>query len=411
MKDTLHYIRTLCRFVLLGLLVGLVCGAVGTAFYHAIALATRLRTGHPWLLYLLPVAGLLTAYLYALLKMEKDPGTDAVLRTTKDAQTVPARLAALIFSGTFLTHLCGGSAGREGAALQIGGGLGTAISRLLKLSEGETKLVTMCGMSAVFSAVFGTPLTAAVFSIEVASVGMISSTAMLPCAISSLTAAYIARLLGAAGEAYALEGVPALNLQSLLPALLLGLICALVSILFCEVMHASRRLFGRWFPNRYVRVAVGAVLVVGASLLLGTGRYNGAGADVIAQAIEEGRALPYDGIVKLLLTAITLGCGMKGILRLLRGGPVHGGPVLRGGELPHRQYPIKHGALRGRGPAPVRPGRLRQLRLQRPPQPLFRPKLRVRQGERVVRYIFLFFCRFFSLVKRKSGGKRETQEE
>ncbi len=312
MKDTLHYIRTLCRFVLLGLLVGLVCGAVGTVFYHAIALATRLRTGHPWLLYLLPVAGLLTAYLYALLKMEKDPGTDAVLRTTKDAQTVPARLAALIFSGTFLTHLCGGSAGREGAALQIGGGLGTAISRLLKLSEGETKLVTMCGMSAVFSSVFGTPLTAAVFSIEVASVGMISSTAMLPCAISSLTAAYIARLLGAAGEAYALEGVPALNLQSLLPALLLGLICALVSILFCEVMHASRRLFGRWFPNRYVRVAVGAVLVVGVSLFLGTGRYNGAGADVIAQAIEEGRALPYDGIVKLLLTAITLGCGMKG---------------------------------------------------------------------------------------------------
>ena len=225
------------------------CGGVGTAFYHAIVLATRLRVAHPWLLYLLPVAGLLTALLYGLLKMEKDPGTDAVLRATTENETVPARLSALIFSGTFLTHLCGGSAGREGAALQIGGGLGTAISRLLKLSEGETKLVTMCGMSAVFSAVFGTPLTAAVFSIEVASVGMISSTAMLPCAISSLTAAYIARLLGAAGEAYALEGVPALNLQSLLPALLLGLICALVSILFCEVMHASRRLFGRWVPQ------------------------------------------------------------------------------------------------------------------------------------------------------------------
>ena len=157
MKATLAYIRTLCKFVLLALLVGLTCGAVGTLFYHAVALATRLRTGHPWLLYLLPVAGLLTAFLYALLKMEKDAGTDAVLRATTENETVPARLSALIFSGTFLTHLCGGSAGREGAALQIGGGLGTAISRLLKLSEGETKLVTMCGMSAVFSAVFGTP--------------------------------------------------------------------------------------------------------------------------------------------------------------------------------------------------------------------------------------------------------------
>ena len=311
MKATLHYIRTLCRFILLALLAGLVCGAVGTLFYHAIALATRLRAEHPWLLYLLPMAGLLTAYLYALLKMEKDPGTNAVLRATIEHETVPARLAALIFSGTFLTHLCGGSAGREGAALQIGGGLGTAISKLLKLSEGETRLVTMCGMSAVFSAVFGTPLTAAVFSIEVASIGVISSAAVLPCILSSLTAAYLAQLLGATGERYVLSTVPAFNHQSLLATLFLGLVCALVSILFCEVMHGSHKLFSRCFPNRYVRVAVGSVLVVAISLLLGTGRYNGAGADVIAQAIE-GEALPYDGIIKLLLTAVTLGCGMKG---------------------------------------------------------------------------------------------------
>lgn len=311
MKATIQYIRALAKLVLLALLAGVVCGGVGTAFYHAIVLATRLRVAHPWLLYLLPVAGLLTALLYGLLKMEKDPGTNAVLRATTERESVPARLAALIFSGTFLTHLCGGSAGREGAALQIGGGLGTALSRLLKLTERETRLMTMCGMSAVFSAVFGTPLTAAVFSIEVASVGTISSTAVLPCILSSMTAAYIARLLGAAGEAYVLQGVPALNLVSLWPALVLGLVCALVSIVFCEVMHASHRAFSRYFPNRYVRVAVGAALVVGISLLVGTGRYNGAGADVIEGAIG-GRALPYDGLLKLLLTAVTLGCGMKG---------------------------------------------------------------------------------------------------
>ena len=311
MKATIQYIRALAKLVLLALLAGVVCGGVGTAFYHAIVLATRLRVAHPWLLYLLPVAGLLTALLYGLLKMEKDPGTNAVLRATTERESVPARLAALIFSGTFLTHLCGGSAGREGAALQIGGGLGTALSRLLKLTEGETRLMTMCGMSAVFSAVFGTPLTAAVFSIEVASVGTISSTAVLPCILSSMTAAYIARLLGAAGEAYVLQGVPALSLNSLWPALVLGLVCALVSIVFCEVMHASHRAFSRYFPNRYVRVAVGAALVVGISLLVGTGRYNGAGADVIEGAIG-GRALPYDGLLKLLLTAVTLGCGLKG---------------------------------------------------------------------------------------------------
>ena len=311
MNTTWKYARNLCKFVLLALLVGVVCGLVGTAFYHAVVLATRLRKAHSWLLYLLPAAGLLTALLYALLKMEKDPGTNAVLRATVEQETVPARLSALIFSGTFLTHLCGGSAGREGAALQIGGGLGTALSRLLKLTEGETRLVTMCGMSAVFSAVFGTPLTAAVFSIEVATVGHVSSTAVLPCMVSSLTASCIARLLGAQAETYVLQGVPALDLHSLWPVLVLGLVCALVSILFCQVMHTSHHLFERFFPNRYVRVAVGAALVVGISLLLGTGRYNGAGADVIEVAIG-GKALPYDGLVKLLLTAITLGCGMKG---------------------------------------------------------------------------------------------------
>ncbi len=311
MKAAIRYTRTLGKYVLLALLAGVVCGAVGTLFYHAVTLATRLRTGHPWLLYLLPAAGLLTAFLYAVLNMEKDPGTDAVLRATKERETVPARLAALIFSGTFLTHLCGGSAGREGAALQIGGGLGTAISRMLKLTEGETRLMTMCGMSAVFSAVFGTPLTAAVFSIEVASVGTLSSTAVLPCILSSLIASCLARFLGAEGEAYVLQGVPALGWESMLPAILLGLICALVSILFCQVMHGSHKLFSRFFPNRYLRVTVGAALVMGVSLLLGTSRYNGAGADVIVGAIE-GTALPYDGILKLLLTAITLGCGMKG---------------------------------------------------------------------------------------------------
>ena len=310
MDATLKYARNLCKYVLLALLVGAVCGAVGTLFYHAVALATGLRKAHPWLLYLLPGAGLLTAYLYALLKMERDPGTDAVLLAAKESGAVPARQAALIFSGTFLTHLCGGSAGREGAALQIGGGLGAALSKLLKLSKGETRLVTMCGMSAVFSAVFGTPLTAAVFSIEVASVGVISSTAVLPCVLSSLTASYIARLLGAEAEAYVLQGVPALNVESLLPALVLGLVCALVSILFCEVMHASHRLFGK-IANRYLRVLAGSVLVAGVSLLVGVGRYNGAGADVIAGALA-GEALPWDGIVKLLLTAITMGCGMKG---------------------------------------------------------------------------------------------------
>ena len=121
MNNTWKYARNLCKFVLLGLLAGVVCGGVGTAFYHAVALATRLRKAHPWLLYLLPVAGLLTAYLYALLKMEKDPGTDAVLRATREHESVPARLAALIFSGTFLTTFAAGPRAERGPRCRSAG--------------------------------------------------------------------------------------------------------------------------------------------------------------------------------------------------------------------------------------------------------------------------------------------------
>ena len=158
-----------------------------------------------------------------------------------------------------------------------------------------------------FVSTLGTSATAAV--------GVNSSLERLITIIGSLIGAgacsYIARLLGAVGESFLLQGVPDLGLHSLWPVLVLGLVCALVSILFCEVMHTSHHLFAKFFPNRYLRVAVGAALVVIVSLLLGTNRYNGAGADVIAAAIE-GEALPYDGLVKLVLTAITLGCGMKG---------------------------------------------------------------------------------------------------
>ncbi len=174
------YFRTFCRWVLLSVVTGLVCGLVGSAFHLTVDFATRFRSLHPWLLFLLPVGGLAVAFIYRVSKMEGE-GTNNIIDSIHDGEKVPIMLVPVIFAATAITHLVGGSAGREGAALQIGGGIGYRVGRLLKLDEKDMRLVTLCGMSAVFAALFGTPLTATIFALEVISVGILYYSGLIPC--------------------------------------------------------------------------------------------------------------------------------------------------------------------------------------------------------------------------------------
>ena len=167
------YLRTLAKWLFCALLTGGVCGLLGTAFHYSIRYATGLRADHGWLLYLLPLAGLVIVALYRLCGIAHDEGTNLVLNSIRTQNEIPLKMTPLIFIGTVLTHLCGGSAGREGAALQIGGGIGTALGRLVRLDEKDLHIITIAGMSALFAALFGTPVTAAVFSMEVISVGVV----------------------------------------------------------------------------------------------------------------------------------------------------------------------------------------------------------------------------------------------
>ena len=166
------YLRTLAKWLFCALLTGGVCGLLGTAFHYSIRYATGLRADHGWLLYLLPLAGLVIVALYRLCGIAHDEGTNLVLNSIRTQNEIPLKMTPLIFIGTVLTHLCGGSAGREGAALQIGGSIGTALGRLVRLDEKDLHIITIAGMSALFAALFGTPVTAAVFSMEVISVGV-----------------------------------------------------------------------------------------------------------------------------------------------------------------------------------------------------------------------------------------------
>ena len=303
--------RVLVLWLVLAAAVGLVCGGVGTAFHLSVEAVTELRGEHGWILWLLPLAGLVIVALYKGTRCE-GMGTNNVIRAVQSGEAVSPLLVPAIFLGTVLTHLCGGSAGREGAALQMGGSIGYNVGRLFRLSDHDRRTATVCGMAAFFSALFGTPLAATLFAMMVEDVGLTFSVAFVPGFLAALVAYGVSLACGISPTRFALADAPALTADAVLKVMVLGAVCAVVSRLFCGLLHFTEHELPKRLPNPWVRVAVGGMAVVALSYLMGVGRYNGAGMGVIAAAVEQGEALPWDFLCKALLTAVTLASGFKG---------------------------------------------------------------------------------------------------
>ena len=220
-------------------------------------------------------------------------------------------MAPLIFIATLLTHLFGGSAGREGAALQLGGSIGNSLGKLFHFDEKDQHIMIMCGMSAAFSALFGTPLAAAIFSMEVVSVGIMHYSALLPCVIASLTAHGVAAVCGITPEIFPISSIPAFAPKTALIIGVFAVLCAVVSILFCTILHNAERLYKRFFKNPYLRVIIGGCIVIALTLLVGDQTYNGTGTSMITFCMA-GDISSLAFLLKILFTALTLGCGYKG---------------------------------------------------------------------------------------------------
>lgn len=301
------------KWLLIALGAGGIIGLAGTAFHMAIGWAEGFREEQTWIYWLLPIGGLLIALLYRWCGMEADPGTDMVLFSVRSEAKISIKTAPLIFISTVITHLLGGSAGREGAALQLGGSLGQSLGRLLRLDIKDLHIITLCGMSAGFAALFGTPMTAAIFAMEVISVGVMYYAALVPCVLAAVVASQISLALGSQPTTFHLEPEAVPNIAPLAAAQVVGLaaLCALVSILVCIVFHKISLLYRKYLPNPCLRAVVGGALVAVLLFLLGTRDYFGAGIPVIQRAID-GEARPEAFLLKLLLTALTLGAGFKG---------------------------------------------------------------------------------------------------
>lgn len=311
LKASLDYIRAFLKWAAIAVVIGLAGGVLGSVFHKSIDYATHLREENTWLIFLLPLGGLMIAAVYSFFKKSGRIDTNRVLESARTDKNVPLVMAPLIFVSTIITHLFGGSVGREGAALQLGGSMAYNLGKVFRLKKDDLHIIVLSGMASVFAALFGTPLTAAFFALEVVNVGVMHYAALVPCLISSIAAYGIALLFGISPVHFDTVAFAPMALDTMVKVILLALLCALVSILFCTAIQKCEHYAEKLLPNRYLRAFLGSAVIVLLTLILGTYDYNGAGMEVIGRALT-GEVNTEAFALKILFTAITIAAGFKG---------------------------------------------------------------------------------------------------
>lgn len=316
----------LLRWTFLALPVAVLAGSASALFLWALEEVTKQQWNHPQLLWFLPFGGVAVGFLYHYLGKGSDKGNNLLIdEIHQPGGGVPARMAPLVLIGTLVTHLFGGSAGREGTAVQMGGSLAGMLARWFHLGQENRRLMLMCGIAAGFGAVFGTPLTGAIFAMEVLVIGRVQYEALIPVLVASVVGDATCTAWGIHHTVYHLDVAHSAGTHAQFEALLLGKV-ALAGIpfglggrLFSELTHTLQRGFAKLAPYAPFRPAIGAVAVIALVYLTGTRDYLGLGVNVppgghvsILSSFETGGATPLSWLWKTVFTAVTLSCGFKG---------------------------------------------------------------------------------------------------
>lgn len=309
----------------LAAIVGALAGVAAAGFLWSLEFVTRTRFAHPWLLALLPVAGVLSVWIYRVHGRDSERGNNLIIDEIHEPGAgVPLRMAPLVWGGTLLTHLCGGSAGREGTAVQMGGALADGMRRALRLGRHWQGLLLSAGVAGGFGAVFGTPVAGAVFALEVLVRGRIHYAWAGPCLVAALTGDWVCHALGAHHDNFATMAGLAAAAGDLAPASLLriaalGLVFGLVARFFVFAAHGVGAAYERAKVAWWLRPVIGGVAVGGLALMLGTDAYLGLGAwhpdpsvPSLRTMFEAGGATPWSWFWKLVFTVVTVGAGFKG---------------------------------------------------------------------------------------------------
>ena len=315
-RGPLSTLRTLARWIPLATLTGILAGTASAFLLASLDWATRLREAHKGIILLLPLAGLLVGWLYTYFGSSVERGNNLILdeiHAEADAPNgvIPFRMTPLILAGTIITHLFGGSAGREGTAIQTGASLADQLSIPLRLSRSNRRILLMAGISAGFGSVFGVPLSGAIFGIEVLTIGRISYDAIGPCLLASFIGDMVTSAWGIHHTIYTVTSTPHMSLSGLLSAIVAGGIFGLMAMIFARLTHGITRLSRKYIAWAPARPFLGGVIVATAVFAIGTTKYIGLGVPTILAAFNT-RLPTYDFAAKTLFTSVTLGMGFKG---------------------------------------------------------------------------------------------------
>jgi len=313
--EILSAFRYLLRWIPIAALVGLMGGTASAVLLVSLEWATKTREAHKGIIALLPLAGLFVGCLYQYWGTTVAAGNNLILdeihAEADTQQAIPFRMTPLILLGTFLTHLFGGSAGREGTAIQTGASLADQLTRPFHLDLHSRRVLLMAGISAGFGSVFGTPLAGAVFGIEVLTLGTISYEALAPCLLAAFVGDLTTRAWGVKHTLYQVTEIPHLSVTALVYAAVAGAVFGLVALMFARLMHAVSAAFKSAIAWPPLRPFAGGIIVAGAVFAIGTTKYIGLGIPTTLAAFSS-RLPPYDWALKLMFTVVTLGSGFKG---------------------------------------------------------------------------------------------------
>lgn len=305
--------RSFGQWLALGSVVGGVCGVASAVFLYLLDLATRFRTHHELIVYTLPLAGLAIGALYGRWGASIRGGNNLVIDTVHEGdKQIPVRMAPMVLLGTVLTHLFGGSAGREGTAVQMGASLADAVAHRFKVSRATRRELLAAGIAGGFGSVFGTPIAGTVFGLEVVAVGQMSYEALVPALVAAVVGDIVTRALGIHHTVYPAPAALPLSPGVIGKWLVFGIAVAVVAVAFVELIHVLKKWLERHVPSLPLRMALGGAVVVVLWKLVGTSDYLGLGVPTIERSFVDPTLPPEAFALKLLFTALTLGAGFLG---------------------------------------------------------------------------------------------------
>ena len=300
------------KWLLLSLLISILVGSAAAGFLISLEWVTDFRIDNIWIIGFLPIVGFCISWIYLKYGKNTESGNNLLIDTIHDGgERIPFRMAPLVYIGTILTHMFGGSAGREGTALQMSGAIADLFSKPFKLSKEDRSILLISAVAGGFGAVFGTPLAGAVFAIEFYSIGKVKYGALFPALLTAVFSDQICKLWNAQHTHYYIDFVPNLTFQGIVYALLAGLLFAICARLFSESMRWMSTLWKAKISFPPLRTFIGGLIIIGMVFLLGHTRYIGLGIPTIVSSFENELA-PYDFGMKMLFTVITLSAGFKG---------------------------------------------------------------------------------------------------